>query len=201
VTVTGQNFPGKFSLSIGMGFQTIDRYEIVMEMSTAGQDTGTIAKWRELWDQDHFTRCYPNNRQALRPYSLLETEVLHTDKVQIKIIRRVFKVKPMALLSPQDVHGSGSRFIVGVPSNAVNAGGPFVLNGVMAPKGEELLEILYDKLILIQKENPEANLPQVRAGIENGLHDPRLQAGVRIFEVPITIRASNAWSNLHELAV
>ena len=103
-----------------------------MEMSTAGQDTGTITKWRERWDQEHFTWCYPNALQALRPYSLLETDVLRTDKVQINIIRRVFEVKPMALLSPQDVHGSGSRFIVGVVSNAGNAGGPFVLNGVMA---------------------------------------------------------------------
>ena len=170
VTVTGQSLGGEFSLSIGMGFQTFDRYGIIMEMSTAGQDTGTITKWRELWDQDHFTRCYPNVLQALRPYSLLETDVLRTDKVQLNFIRRVFKVKPIALLSPQDMNGSGSRFIVGVVSNAGNAGGPIVLNGVMAPKGEEVLKMLYDEVILIQKENLEAYLPQLRAGIENGLH-------------------------------
>ena len=170
LTVTGQTLGGEFSLSIGMGFQTFDRHGIVMEMCTAGQDTGTITKWRELWDQDHFTRCYPNVLQALRPYSLLETDVLRTDKVQLNFIRRVFKVKPIALLGPQDVNGRGSRFIVGVISNAGNAGGPIVLNGEMAPKGEELLNMLYDELILIQKENLEAYLPQLRAGIENGLH-------------------------------
>jgi hypothetical protein len=168
LTVTGQTLGGEFSLSIGMGFQTFDRHGIVMEMCTAGQDTGTITKWRELWDQDHFTRCYPNVLQALRPYSLLETDVLRTDKVQLNFIRRVFKVKPIALLSPQDMNGSGSRFIVGVVSNAGN--GPIILNGVMAPKGEEVLRMLYDEVILIQKENLEAYLPQLRAGIENGLH-------------------------------
>ena len=78
VTVTGQALGGEFSLSIGMGFKTFDRHGIIMEMITAGQETGTITKWRELWGQDHFTRCNPHVLQALRPYSLLETDVLRT---------------------------------------------------------------------------------------------------------------------------
>ncbi len=55
-------------------------------------------------------------------------------------------------------------------SNAGNAGGPFVLNGVKAPNGEELLAMIHAELILLQKENLGSYLPQLRAGIENGLH-------------------------------
>ena len=134
MTVTGQSLGGEFSLSIGMGFQTFDRYGIIMEMSMEGQHTVTITKWRELWDQDHFTRRYPNVLQGLRPYSLLETDVLRTDSLQINSILRVFKVKPLAFLSPQDVHGRGSRCIVGVVSNAGNAGGPRS-HRIECPKG------------------------------------------------------------------
>ncbi len=44
------------------------------------------------------------------------------------------------------------------------------MNSVKAPKGEELLVMLHDELILIQKESLGSYLPQLRAGIENGLH-------------------------------
>jgi hypothetical protein len=132
--------------------------------------SGEITKWRELWNQDHFTRNYPHVLQALRPFHVLETDVQRTDRVQHNYIRSVFQVKPIALLSPQDVHGSGSRFIAGVVSNAGNASGPIRINGVSALEGEDLLQILYDEALLIQKENLAAYLPQLQAGIENGLH-------------------------------
>ena len=48
--------------------------------------------------------------------------------------------------------------------------GPIVLNALKAFKGEELLAMLHDEVVLVQKEYLSAYIPQLRAGIENGLH-------------------------------
>jgi hypothetical protein len=165
-SLTVQCLAGEISLFCGKGFQTTDMLGIVMELD----ESGVITKWRELWNQDYFTRNYPHVLKSLRSFYVLEIDRECTERVLPDHICRGFNVMPAALGGPQDMHGGGAVFIVGVVSNAHQMGSPFVLNGVAALSGEELLTNIYDHVILIQKETLESYLPQLVCGIEDGLN-------------------------------
>ena len=164
-SLTVQCLAGEISLFCGKGFQITDMLGIVMEMD----ESGAITKWRELWNQDYFTRNYPHVLKSLRSSFVVETDMERTDRVLPDHIRRVFNVMPAALAGPQDMHGRGAVFIVGTVSNAGQMS-PFLLSGVAALKGKELLKNIYDHVVLIQKETLESYLPQLMCGIEDGLN-------------------------------
>jgi hypothetical protein len=77
---------------------------------------------------------------------------------------------PAALALLQDMYGHVAVFIIGVVSNAGRMGIPIGLNDVRALGGEELLKLLYDYVILIQKETLESYISQLMCAIEDGLH-------------------------------
>ena len=166
ISITVQCLAGEISIFSGKGFQTTNTLGVVMEMT----DTGVITKWRELWNQDYFARTYPQVLKSLRPFFVFETDKERTDHVHPDHIRRVFDVMPAALALPQDMYGHGAVFIVGVVSNAGRMGIPIGLNGVRALGGEELLKLLYDYVMLIQKETLESYISQLMCAIDDGLH-------------------------------
>jgi hypothetical protein len=110
ISITVQSLAGDISIFSGKGFQTTDMLGVVMEMN----DSGVITKWRELWNQDYFTRTYPQVLKSLRPFFVFETDTERTDHVRPDYIRRVFNVMPAALALPQDMYDHGAVFIVGV---------------------------------------------------------------------------------------
>ena len=165
-SVTVHCLAGELTIFCGKGFQTSDLLGVVMEMN----DSGTITKWRELWNQDYFTRTFPQVLKSLRSFLVFETDKERTTHVHPDHIRRVFDVMPAALALPKDMHGRGAVFITGVVSNAGRMDGPIGLNGVGALGGEALLEHLYDHVILIQKETLESYIAQLTCAIEDGLH-------------------------------
>jgi hypothetical protein len=165
-TVTVPSLDGEITIFCGKGFQTTDTLGVVMEID----DSGVITKWRELWNQDYFTRAYPHVLKSLRPFFVFETDKERSNHVRSEHIQRVFNVMPAALASPQDMHGRGAVFIVGVVSLAGQIDMPISLHGVRAMCGEELLKILYDHAVLIQNETVESYISQVMCAIEDGLH-------------------------------
>ena len=165
-SVTVPCLAGELTIFCGKGFQTSDMLGVAIEVN----DSGVITKWRELWNQEFFTRTLPQVVKSLRPFLVFETDKERINHVHPDHIRRVFDVMPAALALPKDMHGRGAVFIAGVVSDAGSLGGPIGLNGVRALGGEELLEILYDHVTLIQKETLEAYISQLTCAIEDGLH-------------------------------
>ena len=165
-SVTVPCLAGEHTIFCGKGFQTSDMIGVAMEVN----DSGVITKWRELWNQDYFTRTFPQVVKSLRPFFAFETDNERTNHVHPDHIRRVFDVMPAALALPKDMHGRGAVFIAGVVSDAGRLDGPICLHGVGALSGEELLAILYDHVTLIQKEALREYIAQLSCAIEDGLH-------------------------------
>ena len=72
-----------------------------MEIHTSG----SIVKWRELWDQDYFSRTYPCILQAMKGFYVLETDLQRSDPQAVlpQNILRVFSIKPLALAQQRDM--------------------------------------------------------------------------------------------------
>ena len=165
-SVTVPCLAGELTIFCGKGFQTSDMLGVAIEVN----DSGVITKWRELWNQEFFTRTLPQVVKSLRPFLVFETDKERINHVHPDHIRRVFDVMPAALALPKDMHGRGSVFIAGVVSDAGRLDGPICLQGVEALNGEELLKILYDHVTLIQKKTLREYTDQLSCAIEDGLH-------------------------------
>ena len=148
---------------IGCGFQTANDNGVVMEMST----DGSIVKWREMWDQHYFDSKYPCVMQAMGKHDLVETDVERIDPIRHDSILQVFEILPMALAQPQNIFGTGARFLAGVVR--VASGRPIKLYGLEKFSGEDLLQCLHHQSSLTPSLNLSAFLHPLRAAIEDGL--------------------------------
>ena len=152
-------------LSVGSGFQTAQGLGVVMEIHTSG----SIVKWRELWDQDYFSRTYPCILQAMRGFYVLETDLQRSDPQAVlpQNIIRVFPIKPLALAQQRDMPGEGAKFIVGTVT--ASKGEPIQIYGLKALSGEKLLDSLYEEAAICHKIQLGSYSDPLRAAIEDGL--------------------------------
>jgi hypothetical protein len=150
-------------LSVGSGFQTAQGLGVVMEIDTSG----SIVKWRELWDQDYFSKTFPCILQAMRGFYVLETDLQRSDPVLPQSILRIFPIKPLALAQQRDMFGEGAKFIVGTVEASM--GEPIKIYGLRALSGEQLLGSLYYEAVICHKMQLESYCYPLRAAIEDGL--------------------------------
>ena len=114
-------------VSVGHGFETKERRKgVVLKLD----QKGNIVQHQELWDQHRLDQTCPKLIASLRPYQVLETNIICNTKISPDQLTRIFLVNPLSLVKATDMAGLGNACIAGV----VDAGNlrPFTVYGAEA---------------------------------------------------------------------